>query len=279
MESLRGKVAVITGAASGIGRAVARRFAAEGMRVVLADIEETALAATERELAAQGAEVLAVRTDVSRWEDVAALADAAFARFGAVHVLHNNAGVVVGGPVETLALDDWEWVLRVDLWSVIYGVKAFVPRMKLQAEGHVVNTASTAGLMAAPAIGPYNVAKFGVVALSETLARELALARSPLGVSVLCPGAVNTRITESTRNRPAESSAAHQTSREEEAFLDGAKRLLAQGMDPAHVAECVVEAIHSRRFWILTHTDWPGVLTKRVEALARDGSLAGGFGG
>ena len=264
METLRDKVAVITGAASGIGRAVARRFAAEGMHVVLADIEETALVAVQNELEAQGTNVLALRTDVSRWEDVAALADAAFARFGAVHVLHNNAGVVAGGPVETLSLDDWEWVLRVDLWSVIYGVKAFVPRMKLQGEGHVVNTASTAGLMAAPAIGPYNVAKFGVVALSETLARELAIARSPLGVSVLCPGAVNTRITESERNRPAEARAAHKSSREEDAFQAGAKRMLARGMEPDHVASHVVDAIHSRRFWILTHSDWHGVLEKRI---------------
>src|SRR5215213_2544837 len=204
MKEFSGKVAVITGAASGIGRGLAEACAREGMKVVLADVDEAALAQAERELKDAGAEVLAVRTDVSKADDVEALARRALDAFGAVHLLFNNAGVGAGTTVWESTLADWEWVLGVNLWGVIHGVRTFVPLMLEQAdECHIVNTASMAGLVSGPALGVYKVTKHGVVALSETLCCELAIMRSKIGVSVLCPGGVNTRIMDSERVRPA----------------------------------------------------------------------------
>jgi NAD(P)-dependent dehydrogenase (short-subunit alcohol dehydrogenase family) len=280
MQELTGRVAVVTGAASGIGLATATRFAEEGMKVVLADIEEPALEAAVIGLKSAGHEVVGVPTDVSDWEAVQALAQAAVDAFGAVHVLHNNAGVVVSGPLEELSLADWEWVLGVDLWSVIYGIKAFLPLIRQSGEGHVINTASTAGLQSTAAIGPYNVAKFGVVALTETLRLELDAEDAGISASVLCPGAINTRIVHSSRNRSAESAKEHQSSAAEAVFEDRAGRLLREeGMDPAEVADLVVKAIAANEFWILTHPEWKKVLKERVAAMIRDNSLHRGFGG
>lgn len=280
MQEFAGKVAVVTGAASGIGRATAIRFAQEGMKVVLADIEEPALEAVVTELTAAGHEVIGVPTDVSKLSAVEALARAAVDRFGAVHVVHNNAGVVVSGPVEELTIADWEWVLGVDLWSVIYGIKVFLPLIKLAGEGHIVNTASTAGLQASSGIAPYNVAKFGVVGLTETLRKELENTDSSVSASVLCPGAINTQIVHSKRNRAVESAKDHQGSETEANFEKNAGALLENmGKDPAEVAEMVVNAIRHDEFWILTHSDWKNVLKERVAALDRDNSLFQGFGG
>ena len=201
MDELHGKVGVVTGAGSGIGRAVALAFAHDGMKVVLADIQADALDDAVAEVTATGAEAIGVVTDVSDAAAIEALAAATIDAYGAVHVVHNNAGVVTAGPLETLTDDDWNWVLGVDLWSVIYGIRTFLPLIREAGEGHIVNTASTAGLQANPNIGPYNVAKFGVVALTETLALELG-PEAAINASVLCPGAINTRIVESERNRP-----------------------------------------------------------------------------
>lgn len=278
MEQLRGKTAVVTGAASGIGLATATALAREGMNVVLADIEREPLDAAVAKLESDGHRVLSVPTDVSVWEQVQALADQTVNAFGAVHVLHNNAGVVVGGPIESLSLSDWEWVLGVNLWSVIYGIKAFVPLIKQAGEGHIISTASTAGLVSAPIIGPYNVSKFGIVALQETLQRELEAGPLPIRASVLCPGAINTQIVNSARNRPAESAEAHAQTPQESGFLSSARSVLSKGMDPADVADMVVRAIQKQQFWILTHSDWKGALRDRVEALVNEDRLAGTFG-
>lgn len=280
MKDFKGKVAVVTGAASGIGRATATRFAEEGMKVVMADIEETALEDAVKSLSNAGHEVVGVPTDVSKWEAIRALADRTIEEFGGVNILHNNAGVVVSGPIEELTLADWEWVLGVDLWSVIYGIKAFLPLIKQAGEGHIVNTASTAGLQSTANIGPYNVSKFGVVALTETLRLELKAGDSNVSASVLCPGAINTQIVFSHRNRSEESAEGHQSSAAEKAFEERAGALLAdRGKDPSEVAGMVCDAIVKDDFWILTHAEWKDVLTKRVAALVEDNSLYSGFGG
>jgi NAD(P)-dependent dehydrogenase (short-subunit alcohol dehydrogenase family) len=269
MKEFRDKVAVITGAASGIGRGLAERCVREGMKVVLADIDETALVQTERELKAASAGVLAVRTDVSKSGDIDALARMTLNTFGAVHLLFNNAGVGAGTTVWESTLEDWQWVLGVNLWSVIYGVRTFVPIMLKQAdECHIVNTASIAGLISGPGLGVYKVTKHGVVSLSETLCCELAAMRSKIGVSVLCPGWVNTRIMDSERNRPAEL----QNSPEMEAINPIAaqaqemiRQLVATGMSPSQVADAVFDAIREERFYILTHADFKPLVQKKMD--------------
>lgn len=275
MDEFAGRVAVVTGAASGIGLATATRFAREGMRVVLADIEREALAAAASALEEEGHDVLAVPTDVSQWKAVQQLADRAVEAFGKVNVVHNNAGVVRAGRLAELSIADWEWVLGVDLWSVIYGVKAFLPLIREAGEGHIVNTASSSGLQSAPDIGPYNVAKFGVVALSETLQLELIQEGSAIGASVLCPGAIATRITDSARNRPDEAAETETNDR----FHTFASKVVGEGLSPDSVAEQIVHAIRAQEFWILTHTDWIDVLRKRVEGMEDGRKLVMGFGG
>lgn len=275
METLVGGVAVVTGAASGIGRAVAAALAAEGMRVVMADIERESLDLAAAEIAATGAEVLAVPTDVRTCEAIQALADATIERFGTVDVVHNNAGVVAAGLIDELSMETWRWVLDVDLWSVIYGVSVFAPILKAKGRGHIINTASTAGLQSAKGIAPYNVAKFGVVAITETLRMELR--GTGVSASVLCPGAINTRIADAERNRPTDVPAS--VGKVAEQFLVGSAELLkTRGLDPAHVASLVVEGIRADRFWIVTHPAWIDVLAERVEGM-RTGELRQGFGG
>lgn len=267
MKTFRDRVAVVTGAASGIGRALAERFAAEGMKVVLADVEDAALAATARALKDGGATVLSVRTDVAKAAEIEALADAAYSAYGAVHVLCNNAGVGGTGRTWEVSEAEWEWVLGVDLWSVIHAVHTFVPRMRASGdEGHVVNTASVAGLVAGPGMGPYNVSKFGVVALSETLHHELAMEGSKLKVSVLCPAWVATKIIDSDRNRPA-AVAAPPSDPGAEAMKEMARGLVAGGLPPARVAELVLAAIRDEQFYILTHPEFTPIVRQRMETL------------
>ncbi len=266
MQDFEGKVAVITGGASGIGRAMAERFAREGMRIVLADVEQAALDATEREMRATGADVTAVPCDVSKRDQVQALAAAAVERFGGVHVLCNNAGVVAYEPSWELSLDDWHWVVGVNLMGVIYGVQAFVPMMLAQGEeGHIVNTSSIAGLLANSGSAPYDVSKFGVVALSETLSVELLIAGGKIGVSVLCPGLVKTQILEADRNRP-------DGPLTDDALPTGMTRdvmrtVMAMGIPPEQVAENVFEAIRERRFYVLPHPEFKPLVQKRAEAI------------
>ena len=265
MQDLKGNVAVVTGAASGIGNAMATRFAEEGMRVVLADIEEGPLADAEKKLADGGATVLAVPTDVSKGEQMDALAQKTFDAFGTAHVVCNNAGVGAGGVMWTLTEADWKWVLGVNLWGVIHGVRVFVPRLVEQGEGHVVNTASMAGLTSVPMMGPYNVTKHGVVTLSETLSVELGLHGSPVKVSVLCPGWVNTRIHEADRNRPPELADENADAGMAEMGRQMLGTLLASGLAPSEVASHVLDAIREDRFYILTHPDMKPSIQRRME--------------
>ncbi len=273
MESVEGKVAVVTGAASGIGLGLAQRFAQAGMSVVLADIEEEALATAVGDLADSGAEAIGVRTDVSHAAEVDALRDAAVERFGTVHVVCNNAGVAGGGLLWETSLEDWQWVLGVNLWGVVHGLRSFVPLLREQREGHVVNTASMAGLTSPPFMGVYNASKHAVVTLSETLYAELAMEQSPVGVSVLCPGWVNTRIHESERNRPEDlpgrmppEGATDDTPAMREVLVS----LLASGLEPADVADLVLDAVLHERFYVLTHPEWKPMIARRVDQIVND---------
>ena len=276
MKDLKGRVAVVTGGASGIGRAMAERFAAEGMKVVLADIEEGALARAESEMLAAGATVASKRTDVSQGEDVEALARFTVDTFGAVHVLCNNAGVGVGGNSWQQTEADWEWVLGVNLWGVIHGIRAFVPIMLEQGdECHVVNTASGAGLHTRPWLAMYCASKHAVVALSECLHHELSLTGSKVKVSVLCPAVVNTRIGESERNRPdvlRNAADAGVPGQQMQAMEQAFRALLATGLPPEQVAGAVVDAIKAERFYIITHEETKGRVRSRMQDILEDRS-------
>jgi NAD(P)-dependent dehydrogenase (short-subunit alcohol dehydrogenase family) len=264
VENLQGKVAVVTGGASGIGKAVAAAAVAEGMRVVIGDIEEGALKAAADELAAGGAEVLTVVTDVADAASVRELRDRSLDRFGAVHLVHNNAGVGLGGPIWEIPEEDWRWILGVNLWGVVYGISTFVPLLIEQGEGHVVNTASIAGLTTAPFLGPYNATKQAVVAISETLYKDLRAAGvTGVGVSVLCPGFVQTRIAESDRNRPTW---APEREVEGAAVMREAIQGLVDGGIPADlVGQEVIAAVRNDAFYILTHPELDDAVATRFE--------------
>jgi NAD(P)-dependent dehydrogenase (short-subunit alcohol dehydrogenase family) len=269
MELSAGKVAVVTGAASGIGLGLAERFARSGLHVVLADVEESALEAAEHKVAALGVSTLAVRTDVSDEAAVNALAAAAVDRFGAVHLVCNNAGVTPVGDPWSGPISAWKWVLGVNLWGVIHGIRAFLPVLAAQGEGHLVNTASMAGLI--PGSGPiYDASKHAVVAISENLYQAMKVAGLPVGVSVLCPGWVRTGIVDGARNWPASLGEMPADPEWAEPIRRQFRRWIDQGMPPAAVADLVADAITAGQFWVLTH---PG-FTER--ALARWQSIAEG---
>ena len=272
MREFSGRVAVVTGAASGIGRALAVEAARRGMRVALADVDETGLEETRRQVVAQGATALARRTDVSREEDVALLADAAQRELGGTHLLFNNAGVLVGGCVWERTADDWKWVLGVNVWGVIHGVRVFVPRMLAAGEpGHVVNTASVGGLLTGPFLSPYVVSKHAVVALSEALHYELIARGAKVGASVLCPGAVRTGIWRSERIRPADLAQTHAPSgADERSFLDGMTASIDAGIDAEKIAPGIFDAVAAGRFWILPDPSFLPLIKQRF-----DGMLAG----
>ena len=258
MQTFKDKVAVVTGAASGIGRGIAERCMVEGMKVVLADIEQEALEAARREMTAKGGDVLAVRTDVSKHEDVEALARETIRSFGAVHFLCNNAGVSLYGYMWENSLADWEWMMGVNLWGVIHGIRTFVPIMLRQdTEGHILNTASMVGLASPlPYGGIYSMTKHAVVALSESLHKDLASRNAKVKVSVLCPADVDTRIMDSARNRPEELKARaseHTRHVEVELLAQGLRDNLEKGLSPAQVAEHVFRAVRDEKFYILPH--------------------------
>lgn len=269
MESFEfhGRTAVVTGAASGIGKALSAAFGARGCRVVLADVERRALELTADELRTAGTECLPVVTDVSDAASIQSLAEAAVSAYGGVSILCNNAGVSIRKPLAEQTIEDWQWTLGVDLWGVIHGVRTFLPLLMAQPAAHIVNTASVAGLLAFPLGGPYNAAKAAVVALTETLCLELATQAPHVGVSVLCPGATRSRITTSGRNRPAElGPPAPVAPTAEEGDLTRA--LIEGGLDPALVADQVIEAIQHRAFWVLTHrAEYHASIRARTEAM------------
>ena len=252
MKNFRDRVAVVTGAASGIGLALAERFAAEGMKVVMADIETGALATASEALRRNGAAVLATHVDVSRPADVERLADETYDAFGAAHVVCNNAGVAVIGAVHEHTLADWQWVINVNLWGVIHGVRTFLPRMLAGGdEGHFVNTASMAGLTTAPFMSVYDVTKHGVVALSEAMYKELTVTGAPIGVSVVCPGLIDTNIMRSSRNRPESLAEEGKAGPMAQAFGQALSERLAGGYPPSEVAEQVIAGIREGRFYIV----------------------------
>ncbi len=263
MKEFQGRVAVVTGGASGIGLGMCRAFAAEGMKVVVADIETEARDAAVASLRESGAEAIGVRCDVSDDASVEALRDEALQAFGAAHVLCNNAGV--GGatvaPIWAQPPDEWDWVLGVNLQGVISGIRHFVPLfLEQEAGGHVVNTASIAGLM--EGAGIYGVSKQAVVGLSEGLYRDLGMTGKPVGVSVLCPGWVATRIMESERNRP-EAPRPQEIPEEVQQMRNLMKGMVASGLDPQEVGRLVVDAIRNDRFYILTHPTWNNMIENR----------------
>lgn len=266
MDELDGKCAVVTGAGSGIGQALAYAFAGEGMRVAIADVEVGALRATEQELAARGASVLAVPVDVSSADAVHAFAAAVDAAFGGADVLCNNAGVFAGGLIWDRPVADFEWVMGVNFYGILHGIQAFVPGMITRGRpGHIVNTMSAAGLFPSAFSAPYTASKFASLALTECLAGELAAVGAPIGVTALCPGAVKTGIASSERNRPA--GAVTERSAESE-FVD---RMLDEnterGMPPARVAAMVVDAVRAGRYLQLTSDGYANALRVRAEEL------------
>ena len=263
MQDLKGKTAVITGGASGIGLASARAMAAEGMRVVLADIEQAALDTAVAEIASLGAEVIGIQTDVGELDQVQHLADQSFAHFGGVHLVFNNAGVAVFGPIQDMTHADWEWVIRVDLWGVIHGVETFVPRMIAQGEGgHVINTASFAGLVPNQGLGAYCVAKYGVVALSECLAHDIKA--HDIGVSVLCPMVIATNINDSARNRPA---ALGGPERSLDLTAEDLEKMQGRILPVAGVAAQVVAGVKANQLYILTHDEARPFIRRRFERI------------
>ncbi|MET0387597.1 MAG: SDR family NAD(P)-dependent oxidoreductase [Polyangiales bacterium] len=270
MRHVTNKVAVVTGAASGIGRGIAESFAAAGMKVVLSDVEQARLAATCAELRASGADVHAVVADVSKPEQVSALAQESVSRYGAVHVLCNNAGVgTTARPSWSTSLEDWNWVLGVNLMGVVHGIRSFIPLMIAQGdEAHIVNTASLAGLIYGENT-IYAVSKFGVVGLSETLQLELARAGHKIKVSVLCPAWVNTDISLAERNRPAGLAPAAPTPKgpQYQVFADWVTEQISNGLKPRVVGDQVLDAVRHERFYVLTHPEWQPLIEHRMQTV------------
>ena len=267
MELEAGKVAVVTGSASGIGFALAERFARAGMHVVLADIEAGALDAAAERIAAHGVETLAVVTDVSLEPAVQALATAAVERFGAVHLVCNNAGVMSKADAWAGPLSGWEWVMGVNFWGIVHGIRAFLPVLVESGGGHIVNTASIAGLM--PGFGAsYDASKHAVVALTEDLFLDMRLSPVPIGVSVLCPGWVRTELMTSERNWTGEGTVPGD-SVTFAVIGHHVERALAEATTPAAIADAVAEAVIDDRFWVLPHDDFLDLAVARWELVAQ----------
>jgi len=266
MKELNGKVAVVTGAASGIGKSLAISFAQKGMKVVAADVDSEGLETVRNEIQQAGGQCHVRLTDVSQPEEVIALADEAWQTFGGVHVLCNNAGVSAGAaPIHEAPLADWQWVMGVNFWGVVHGLAAFVPRMIEQGESaHIVNTASMAGMMVMPNIAPYVASKFAVVGITEALEKEME--PYPIGVSVLCPFWVDTGIFDSERSRPSHL----RVEREHQDLKEKAKSTPISWLSPEQVSEKVLDAIESDRLYIFTHKETEAIVEHRFQTIRQD---------
>ncbi|HEX7094543.1 MAG TPA: SDR family NAD(P)-dependent oxidoreductase [Acidimicrobiales bacterium] len=271
MESLDGKTAVITGGASGMGRAFAERFAKAGMRIVIGDVEDAALEKAVAELREAGAEVIGQRTDVSSEDDMRSLARRAFDEYGRVNLVCLNAGVGGGnGPIETLTTADWQWTLGVNLWGIIHGIAAFLPHLKEHGDGHIVITASIAGLTSFPGAAPYNTSKHAAIAIAETMFSELRDAGSTVGVTCLCPGIVNTRIIESERNRPEALRRPHipeEPTPDRVQLHKAVLEIFGQAKPPHEVAELVHDAVLARQFWVFTDEVYTPSIHERLDSI------------
>jgi NAD(P)-dependent dehydrogenase (short-subunit alcohol dehydrogenase family) len=272
MKDLKGKVAVITGGASGIGRAMAERFSEAGVQLALVDIDSTSLEETAESIRKTGVEVFTRITDVSDGDAVSEVAASVVDHFGRVHIVCNNAGVATSGPIWELTPADWEFTFGPNLWGVIHGVRAFAPYLLEQDEGHFVNTASMAGLVSMANMGAYNVTKQGVVAYSETLFEDLRNASSQVGVSVLCPAFVQTRIWDSERNRPdhLKNEGADDRAAEQEPMRQVLRQIIENAMPADQVANAVYDAILENRLYILTHDATKPILEKRIGHILAD---------
>ena len=267
MELSNDTVAVVTGAGSGIGLAIADALARRGCRLALADVQDDALAAAAEQIANHGVEVLTSRTDVSKREDVEVLATATVERFGAVHVLCNNAGVAGAGDPWLGPIEGWEWTMGVNFWGVVHGVRSFLPHIVMSGGGHIVNTASIAGLF--PGFSPaYDASKHAVVAMTEGLFHNLRDAGLPVGVSCLCPGWVKTGIVDADRNWPDELGPRPETSAGGRISRDHVRRAIDEGMPPAVVADLVVDAVEAGRYWIFPHADFLDIAVERFHRIA-----------
>jgi NAD(P)-dependent dehydrogenase (short-subunit alcohol dehydrogenase family) len=266
MQLEAGKIAVVTGAGSGIGLALCDAMARQGCSIVLADVQADALTAATEQIAAHGVETLAMLTDVSKADQVEALAQATLDRFGAVHIVCNNAGVTSTGDPWFGPIESWEWTMGVNFWGVVYGVRAFLPHLIAAGGGHIVNTASIAGLW--PGLAPpYDASKHAVVALTEDLYNTMQAAEMPIGVSVLCPGWVRTGILEAERNWPAELGDAPVIDPIQEISLDHVRRAVAEGTQPGAVADLVLDAIASDRYWVFPNPDFLELAVERFHTI------------
>lgn len=273
MQNFEDRVAVVTGGASGIGLGMVRAFAQRGMRVVVADLDQNTLDTVVAEINSSGGQAVGQLCDVSSLEQVQSLADFAIENFGAVNVVCNNAGVGIPTSARNMKLDDWEWIINVDLWGPIYGVKVFLPLLEEAGEGHINATSSMAGLISSGMMGAYNVAKHGVVALMAAVERELRAKKSPITASVLCPGPINTNISRNSVGYRPTKAKPKADGEKAGKMASNIQATLEQGMQPDEVGELVANAIHENKFWILTHPHWAKGVQKQLDALIADQTL------
>lgn len=270
---LGGRVAVVTGAGSGIGQGLAIGLAKQGMKLVLAGYNQDRLEATANVISDLNADCISVPADVSQLTDMQRIAEKALERFEQVHLLCNVAGVGTFGTVAETSIEEWRWVLSVDLWGPIHGVHVFLPIMEKQGVGHICSTASESGLYGIRSIAAYNVSKFGVVGLMQSLARDLRASGSAVTASVFCPGGIKTNIMDSARNEPPEVRDNHSESEATQEFKNIVAGVVAAGMDPMEAAEIVIDAIKRDQFWIFSHPHVPDTALRQAIAMAENGSL------